>query len=120
VVVTGLTTNLGHRDRFTSAKEARKNADLFLAVQYEEGSGDNDARADYGYVLDTLTRQTGGVFETPLSSMGVGPALQRVSSFLRSRYRIRYATLTDLKDRKVEIQVARTGAKVRVVPSRER
>lgn len=120
VVVTGLTTNLGHRDRFTSAKEARKNADLFLAVQYEEGSGDNDARADYGYVLDTLTRQTGGVFETPLSSMGVGPALQRLSSFLQSRYRIRYATLTDLKDRKVEIQVARTGAKVRVAPPRER
>jgi VWFA-related protein len=118
VVVSGLTTNFGNRDRFASAREARNNADLFLAVQYQEGSADNEARTDYGYVLETLTRQTGGLFEEPISSMGVGTALQRLTSFLRSRYQIRYATLSGLKDRKIQVQVARPGAKVQVTPPR--
>lgn len=116
VVVTGLTTNFGNRDRFTSASEARKNADLFLAVEYQDGSGDNDARTNYGFTLDTLTRQTGGLFETPVSVMGVAPALERLSSFLRARYRIRYATLPEVKDRKVQVQVARSGVKAFVAP----
>lgn len=120
VVVTGLTTNFSNRDRFTSAREARNAADLFLAVQYQEGSADNEARADYGYVLDTLTRQTGGSLEEPVSSMGVGAALQRLTSVLRSRYQIRYATLSDLKDRKIQVQVARPGVKVQVTPPRQR
>jgi hypothetical protein len=118
VVVTGLTTNFGNRDRFTSAREGRKNADLFLAVQYQEGAADNEARTDYGYVLETLTRQSGGLLEQPVSAMGVGASLQRLTSFLRSRYQIRYATLSDLKDRKIQVQVARPGVKVQVAPPR--
>ncbi len=116
VVVTGLTTNFGNRDRFTSASEARKNADLFLAVEYQDGSGDVDARTNYGFVLETLTRRTGGLFETPISAMGVAPALARLSSFLRARYRIRYATLPEVKDRKIQVQVARSGVKALVAP----
>jgi von Willebrand factor type A domain len=116
VVVTGLTTNFGNRNRFTSASQARKSADLFLAVEYQEGSGDNDARTNYGFTLDTLTRETGGLFETPVSAMGVAPALERLSSFLRARYRIRYATLPEVKNRKVQVQVARSGVKALVAP----
>ncbi len=116
VVVTGLTTNFGNRDRFTSATEARKNADLFLAVEYQEGSGDVDARTSYGFTLETLTRQTGGLYETPVSVMGLAPALERLSSVLRARYRIRYATLPEVKDRAIRVQVARSGAKALVAP----
>jgi von Willebrand factor type A domain len=116
VVVTGLTTNLGNRDRFTSASEALKNADLFLAVAYDEGSGELDARTNYGFVLETLTRQTGGLFETPVSVMGVRSALDRIASLLRARHRIRYATLPEVKDRKIQVQIARPGVKVFMAP----
>ena len=47
---------------------------------------DLEARTDYGYVLDTLARQTGGVFETSLSSM---PASSARSSPTASRPRPR-------------------------------
>lgn len=112
VVVSGRTTNFSSRDRYRAAEEARKNADLFLAVQYEEGEADFAARADYNYVLETLAKQTGGVYETPISSMGVAQAVQKVSAELR-RYRVSYATLPEVKNPKIEVQVARPGAKVR-------
>jgi VWFA-related protein len=117
VVVTGLTTNVGNRDRLTAAREARKNADLFLAVEFQEGAGGAQAQADYGYALETLTRQTGGLFEMPVSVMGVAPALDRIGSVLRARYRIRYATLPEVKDRKIRVQVARPGITVLLAPS---
>jgi VWFA-related protein len=113
VVVTGMTTSFSNRDRVRVVEEARRNADLFLAVQYEEGAADVEARADYGYALDNLTRKTGGLLETPLSAMGVPQALERLGAELR-RYRVSYATLPEIKNRKVEVQVARPGAKVRV------
>ena len=48
----------------------------------------------------------------PLSSMGVGKSLEKVSAALSGQYRITYATLPDIKDRKVEVKVARPGVKV--------
>jgi len=118
IVVTGTTTNFSSRDRLRCTEEAAKNADLFLSVQFEEGLGDAQARTEYGYTLDTLARKTGGLYETPLSAMGVPQAVQRVAAELR-RYRVSYATLPEIKSRKIEVQVARPGAKVRVaqVPS---
>lgn len=113
VVVTGMSTNLSNRDRYRAVEEASKNADLFLAVQFEEGTADFEARAEYNYVLETLTKKSGGLFETSLSSMGVAPALQKLSGELKGRYRVSYATLPEIKNRKLEIQVARPGAKVR-------
>jgi len=113
IVVTGTTTSFSNRDRTRVVEEARKNADLFLAVQFQEGSADVEARTDYGYALDNLTRKSGGLLETPLSAMGVPQSLQRLGAELR-RYRVSYATLPELKDRKIDVQVARPGAKVRV------
>jgi VWFA-related protein len=113
VVVTGMTTSFSNRDRTRVVEEARKNADLFLAVQYQEGAADAEARTDYGYALDNLTKKSGGLLEMPLSAMGVPQALQRLGAELR-RYRVSYATLPEIKDRKIEIQVARPGAKARV------
>ena len=114
VVVTGTTTNAGNRDKFRTVDEAKKNADLFLAVEFLEGSGLGGAEEAYGYVLDALTKETGGIVERPLSAGGVPPALKNLSQFLRSLYRIGFATLAEVKDQKLEIQVARQGVKVRM------
>ena len=122
VVVTGVTTNFSSRDRLRATEEAGKNADLFLSVQYDEGAGDFSARSEYDYVLESLAKRTGGIYERSLSAMGVRQAVQKVSSELR-RYRVSYATLPEIKDPKVEVQVARPGAKVRVgvsVPNPQR
>jgi VWFA-related protein len=115
VAITGMTTSFSSRDRLRVVEEARKNADLFLSVQYEEGAADLEARTDYGYVLDTLARKSGGLHETSLSAMGVPQAVQRLAAELR-RYRVSYATLPEIKDRKIEVQVARPGARTRVAP----
>ncbi|MFI5184010.1 MAG: VWA domain-containing protein [Vicinamibacteria bacterium] len=115
VVVTGMTTSFANRDRRRVVEEARKNADLFLVVQFQEGGADVEARTDYGYVFDMLTKKTGGLYEMPLSAMGVAQAVKKLEAELR-RYRVSYATLPEIKDRKLEVQVARPGAKVRVTP----
>ena len=115
VAVTGMTTSFSNRDRHRVVEEARKNADLFLSIQYEEGYADLEARTDYGYVLDALARKSGGLCETPLSAMGLPQAVQRVAAELR-RYRVSYASLPEIGSPKVEVQVARPGAKVRVAP----
>jgi VWFA-related protein len=115
VVVTGTTTNFSNRDRLRAAEEAAKNADLFLSIQYAEGGGDLEARNDYGYVLDMLARKSGGIHEMPLTVMGLPQAIQKVVAELR-RYKVSYATLPEIKSRKIEVQVARPGAKVRVAP----
>jgi len=117
VVVTGMTTNFGNRDSHSAADQASKNADLFLAVQYDEGLADFDARVAYDYALGTLVKKTGGLYEASLSAMGTSAALQKLSGQLRGRYRVSYATLSEVKSRKVEVQVARPGAKARVVVS---
>jgi hypothetical protein len=47
--------------------------------------------------------------------MGTSAALQKLSGQLRGRYSVSYATLPEVKRRKLEVQVARPGAKARVV-----
>jgi VWFA-related protein len=114
VVVTGMTPNFASRDRFGATDEAAKNADLFLVADYEEGTADFEAKAAYNYVFDTLAKKSGGRFETAVSVMGLPQALQKLATELRGRYRVSYATLPEIKSRKIEVQVARPGAKVRV------
>jgi hypothetical protein len=46
--------------------------------------------------------------------MGVEPGLRKLAADFAGQYRLRYATLPELKERKLEIQVARPGARVRV------
>ena len=46
--------------------------------------------------------------------MGVGPKLMALLGVLKGQYRLTYATVPDLKQRKIEVTVARPGTKVRV------
>jgi hypothetical protein len=55
------------------------------------------------------------LLEEALSAMGVDRALRKVSGELSSQYRLSYDATQ--KDAKLEVQVARPGAKVRVGPA---
>lgn len=119
VVITG--TGIGFRsyDRRQVVERVRKYADLVLSVQFPpEGvnaaGGGDVTQLDYEYVLDSLARDTGGLHEILLTSMAVDRTLARLSAELRDRYRLTYATLPDLKKRKLEVQVARPDARARV------
>jgi VWFA-related protein len=114
VVVTGQTTGVGNRDRYRSLEETQDNADVFLSVQFGEGGGSFEDRTNYDYVLGTLAKRSGGLRETPVSVMGVAALLRRAAGELSAQYRLSYATLPDLKERKLELRVARPGVKVRV------
>jgi hypothetical protein len=46
--------------------------------------------------------------------MALGRALQKLAGELDGRYRLSYATLPEIKTRKLEVQVARPGARARV------
>ena len=54
----------------------------------------------------------------PLSAMGVGRSLERIAAALGGQYRITYGTLPDLKERDLEVKVARPGVKVSLGGSR--
>jgi VWFA-related protein len=104
------------RDRYRVVEGAQKNADLFMAVLIEEGQTDLDNRSSYDFVLSGLTRKTGGLYESTLSAMGVDSALRKLGAQVRSQYRLSYASLPEMKSRKIEVKVARPGVKVRVSP----
>jgi hypothetical protein len=50
--------------------------------------------------------------------MGVGRALDKVAAALGGQYRVTYGTLPDIKERKIEVKVARPGVKVSLGGSR--
>ena len=75
-----------------------------------------EVKGNYDYVLGELTKKTGGPFETTLSFMGVDAALRKITAQLRGQYRLSYATLPELKNRKIEVKVARPGVKARIGP----
>ena len=99
------------------ADDVPKNTELVLALQIDEGETDPESRANYDYVFSELARSTGGLHETVLSSLGVESGMKKLSAFLRGSYRLSYATLPGLKNRKLEVKVARPGVKVKVGPS---
>ena len=93
-----------------------------LAAEIEE-SGDAASRSqgevsrtDYDYTLSNLAEITGGRRDILLSAMGASHALDSFAGELSSQYRITYDSVAGLKDkdRKVEVKVARPGAKVRI------
>jgi VWFA-related protein len=86
----------------------------FLSVLVEEGTTGFENRTNYDFVLDRLARQTGGIHRPTLSAMGVKKDLQDLLAVLKGQYRLAYATVPDLKERKLEVTVARPGAKVRL------
>lgn len=123
VVVTGSGIGFANRERRQVVEKAQGGGTLFMAVQFdEEGSGeirgdgiDQVGRNDYDYVLESLTRRTGGFHERSLSAMGVGRALQKIAAALQAQYRLTYVSDDgETASPKIEVQVARPGVKVRV------
>jgi hypothetical protein len=119
VVLTGTGPELSYADRIKAVEQSRGRADIFMAVQFDAEGSTFDDRIKYEYVLEALTRDTGGLYERPLSPMGVGGALRKISAELRAPYRVTYASLPEIKDRKLEVTVSRPGVKARVWPGRK-
>jgi len=124
VIVSGNGLGFSNHDKRDVVERALKGAPVVMAVNFQEGVnagdpalGESDdmgrvSRADYDFVLGSLASRSGGLLERPLSAMGVDKALDKVAAALAGQYRITYGTLPDLKDRKVEVKVARPGVKV--------
>jgi VWFA-related protein len=114
VAVTKIGIEFSSRDRYRVVEQALANAPLFMAVKIDEGGEGFENLAKYDYVLGELTRKTGGVYETVLTSLAVGHALEKVAAALRGQYRLRYATVPEIKERKLEVKVSRPGVRVRI------
>jgi VWFA-related protein len=120
VVVTFTGPEFSYRDKYRAAEEGEKNADLLLAAQIDAGGDNFETSSNLSYVLDRVARATGGRYDLVLSSMGADDALRKLSPHLRSGYRLAYATVADLKKRKLEVSVARPGTKVLLPAGSER
>jgi VWFA-related protein len=117
-VITGQGTEFSSRDRFQVVERAKRLADGFWSVQYREALAGEQATLDmriaYEHVLGELAKLSGGLYETTLSAMGTQRALEKISQDLRAQHRLLYSTVPGLKERKVEVTVARPGVKARV------
>jgi VWFA-related protein len=112
IAVSGMGPEFSYRDKQQAAEVAEGKADLFLSVQVDSGAVDMDVRQRLSYTLDRLASSSGGRADTVLSYMGLDGALRKLSASLVSAYRLRYASVPDLKKRKLELSVARPGTKV--------
>jgi VWFA-related protein len=112
VAVTGVGPEFSYLDKQVAAEKAEGKADLFLSVQVDPSAGDEDARQRLSYTLDRLASQSGGRDEQVLSYMALDGGLKKLSATLVSAYRLRYASVPDLKKRKLQLTVARPGTKV--------
>jgi len=112
VAVSGLGPEFSYRDKQRVAEEAEGRADLFLSVLVDAGEGDFDTRTRLSYALERLATASGGRADQVLSYMALESALKKFSSFIGSAFRLRYATVPELKKRKLELRVARPGTKV--------
>ena len=124
VVVSGVGIGFSNYERRQAVEKATGSGATFMVVQFEEtgepsqAAGEAVTRLDYDYVFDNVARQSGGLRELTLSAMGVPRALEKVVQALKAPYRLSYTTVPDLKERKVEVRVARPGVKVRTGPVR--
>ncbi len=114
VAVTFTGPEFSYRDKYRSLDEAQKGAELFLSVQVDAADADFDTRTNLGYTLEGLATASGGRYQVILSAMGLDQALRKASTMLRAGYRIAYATVPDLKRRKLELTVARPKTKALV------
>jgi VWFA-related protein len=115
VAVSGAGIEFSNRTRERVVEEARGSGTVFLTVQFEEEKGPLESRQNYDYVFATLAKETGGLREFVLSAMGVESALRKIATELTSHYRVRYVTLPEIEKRKLELQLARPGARARIV-----
>ncbi len=114
VAVSGTGPELSYLDKWRSADVAEANADLFLMLQIDVGGAGFEERANLSYVFDRLARASGGEYDVLLSYMGTDSGLRKLSPYLLAGYRVAYATVPDLKKRKIELTVARPGTEVRL------
>jgi hypothetical protein len=122
VVVTGSGPGFTNFERRQVVDEVKGRGIVVHAVTItdrgeESGGGGEVGQADYDYVASELTRTTGGAREVLLSAMGLEQALQKVSGIIQGEYRLTYAGAGP-RDKKLEVTVARPGAKARVAQPR--
>jgi hypothetical protein len=122
VVVTGTGAGFANYSKEQVVDIVRPAGATLLAAEIEEtetaasrGSGEV-SQGDYDYVLSNLADGSGGRREVLLSSMGAGRILDTFAGELSSQYRLTFESVAGLKDkdRKVEVKVARPGARVRI------
>jgi VWFA-related protein len=114
VAVTGMGVEFSNRPRESVVEDSLGADTTFMAVQFEVDDSRVENRHDYDYVLGKLADKSGGLRESVLTAMAVETALRKLAGDIASRYRLSYATLPELKKRKLEVQVARPGARTRV------
>lgn len=120
VVVTGTGIGFANYSREQVVDIVRPSGATLWAAQIEEtraaaGRGAGEvSQSDYDYVLSRLADETGGRREVLLSAMGTAQALDRFAAELKSQYRLTFETVASLKNRKLEVKVARPGTRVRI------
>jgi VWFA-related protein len=122
VVVTGIGVGFTNYSKEQVVDIVRPIGATVLAAEIEESgaaasrSQGEVSRTDYDYTLANLADATGGRRDILLSAMGAGRTLDSFAGELASQYRLTYEGVPGLKDkdRKVEVKVARPGAKVRI------
>lgn len=120
VAISAVGTEFSARDRYQVVERAQRNLDLFAGVLFENDDAAGEApepRFTYDFVFGQLAKAGGGLFERPLSPLGIARSLSLVERDLNSRLLVRYATLPEIAERKLEVRVARPDVKVRA-PSR--
>jgi VWFA-related protein len=124
IVVSGQGLGFANYDRAQVVDRVmRGGRHTFLVVSFQEGgapvdpsglgsnAGGTVGQIDYDYVFGQLAERTGGLYETPLSSMGLDKGLDKIAATLSGQYRITYGTLPDIGKREIEVKVARPGVK---------
>ena len=122
VVVTGIGVGFTNYSKEQVVDLVRPSGATVFAAEIEEsgaaasrGQGEV-SRNDYDYTLANLAEGTGGRRDVLLSAMGASRTLDSFAGELVSQYRLTYESVAGIKDkdRKVEVKVARPGAKVRI------
>jgi hypothetical protein len=111
VAVSGSGPELSYLDKYRCVSAAEKNSDLFAFAQVDSSESDDVARLNLSYAFDHLAAATGGRYDTVLSEMGLDATLRKTSTALSAGYRVVYATVPDLKNRRLEMSVARPKTK---------
>ncbi len=119
VVVAAVGVEFSSRDRFQVVEKTRGMLESFDAVLFEDsglsasGGASNENRFNTEYVLSELAKATGGLLDRPLSALGVETALDKIAVDIKGRLRVSYATIPEIKERRIQVSVARPGVKIR-------
>lgn len=103
------------RDREFVVRTGLETGAVFMGalVGADEPGGGEVSRVDYDYALGGLARRSGGRYETPLTAMSAGAALQKIALDLRSGYLISWESSRVARG-KLEVVVAREKVRARL------